>query len=107
MKTAKRNGRASTESPETREARASPQRRGRVGSGGKRKGKRGGAGVARSLLRGNHHGPEDLFPLPSNEPAHPGLVDYSEVLDLERQFEEGEITWPDYCVRLKELGCRD
>lgn len=107
MKTAKRNGRASPESPETRESRAAPQRRGRAGPGGKRKGKRGVADAARSLLRRIHPGPEDLFPLPSNEPAPPGLVYYSEVLELEHEFEEGEITWPEYCARLKELGCRD
>lgn len=104
MKTAKRKERASPECPETRESRDAPQRRGLARPGTKRSGKRGAAKSASNLLRRNHPGPDDLFPLPSNEPAPPGLVCYAEVLELERQFEEGEITWPEYCARLKELG---
>lgn len=45
----------------------------------------------------------ELFPVAEVDPRSSAGVRLAELLELEERFADGEMTWPDYNQRLKEL----
>jgi len=56
------------------------------------------------LKRRRYQDTEELFPLPSADASGRFATRFQEIRDLETLFEEGDITWSEYCRRLKQLA---
>lgn len=62
--------------------------------------------VALGRKRIEHAEPE-LFPIPETDPDSPVGLRLAELMELEERFADGEMTWPEYSQRIKELAGRD
>jgi hypothetical protein len=49
----------------------------------------------------------ELFPVPEVDPRSTAGARLAELLELEERFADGEMTWPDYSQRLRELAVQE